>query len=64
MTKTGGFDLFEDWSVGLVLEDVLGGDLDLDDVWLPFLFLFRLELSSEFLCFIFLFLLMTVPWLC
>ena len=32
MTKTGGFDLFEDWSVGLVLEDVLGGDLDLDYV--------------------------------
>ena len=49
-------DLVEDLSGDLVLEDVLGGDLDLVDVlgcryqsWC------RLELSSEFLLFCFLF---------
>ena len=37
--RSHGLDLVEGWSGDLVLKDVLVIDLDLDGVWLPFLFL-------------------------
>ena len=54
MTKTGGLNLFEDWAEILVMWTFSGAILILLMFLVPFLFLFRLELSSEFLLFCFL----------